>query len=54
MEYTLNLPDQYVHLILGALYDVPFKIAAPVVQAISIQVKLQDEAAADQKKEESK
>lgn len=46
MEYTLRLTDEDLSHISMALQDVPFRVAAPLIQKINAQLTAAREAAA--------
>lgn len=43
MMYTLKLTEQEINLILGALSELPIRVAMPLVASIQINVQLQKE-----------
>lgn len=51
MEYIINLPEQFVQVVMAALADGPHRIVDPVIRAISIQIQQQQNVAAIDKGE---
>lgn len=47
MNYSLNIPADHARVILAALSEAPYKLAAPVVNNLLAQTDAQDRAAKD-------